>query len=195
MIKVSRYTLTMVVIIVCQITIMSCAFAKERTFRGKVIDFETTEPIEGAVVVAIWYEERATVAGGDTRLKDVKEVLTDMSGEWSIVGPEGRNYDLLPGLSFLTGIYFTREPIFIIFKPGYCSWPEGFSIDACKGKIKPSKLREIKGGRNIELGKLINGERMTVIRNLPSLGMADEAIERLPFFKKLVEQEEKDIRR
>jgi hypothetical protein len=195
MLKAANFIVSTVVIIICQITIISCAFAKDKTFWGKAIDADTKEPIEGAVIVAIWYEERATVAGGDTRLKDVKEVMTDKSGEWSIVGPEGRNYDLLPGLSFLTGIYFTREPIFIIFKPRYCSWPEGFSVDECKGKIKPGKLRDIIEGGNIELGKLIIRKRMTIIRNLPSLGMADEAMKRLPLFKKLVEQEEKDIQR
>jgi len=171
---------------------MSCAFAKDKTFCGKTIDADTKEPIEGAVVVAIWYEARATVAGSDTRLKNVKEALTDKSGEWSIVGPEGRNYDLLPGLSFLTGIYFTKEPEFIIFKPSYCSWPAGFGINACKEKMKASGIGN---GETMKLPKLINRERMTIIRNLPSLGMADEAMKRLPLFAKLVEQEEKDIQR
>jgi hypothetical protein len=190
--KKFRYIFSVIIIIVCQIAIINCSFANDKTFRGKVIDFETKEPIEGAVVVAIWYEARATVAGTDTRLKNVKEVLTDMSGEWSIVGPECRRYDPLPGLSFLTGIYFTKEPEFIIFKPGYCSWPAGFGINACKERIKAFGIGD---GENMELPKLINRERMTIIRNLPSLGMADEAMKRLPLFKKLVEQEEKDIQR
>jgi hypothetical protein len=166
MIKVPKFIVSTVVIIICQITIMSCAFANDRTFKGKVIDFETKEPIEGVVVVAIWYEARATVAGSDTRLKDVKEALTDKSGEWSIVGPEGRRYDPLPGLSFLTGIYFTKEPELIIFKPGYCSWPKGFSINACKG-MKSSGMGEIMEGKTVELPKLTKTEDRIMAKPAP----------------------------
>lgn len=166
MIKAPKFIVSTVVIIICQITIMSCAFANDRTFNGKVIDFETKEPIEGAVVVAIWYEARATIAGRDTRLKDVKEALTDKNGEWSIVGPEGRNYDLLPGLSFLTGIYFTKEPEFIIFKPGYCSWPKGFSINACKG-MKSIDVGESMDGKTVKLPKLTNKEDRIMSKPAP----------------------------
>jgi hypothetical protein len=36
---------------------------------------------------------------------------------------------------------------------------------------------------------------MTIIRNIPSLGIAGEAEGRLPLFKSLVEKEEKEIQR
>jgi hypothetical protein len=61
------------------------------TFKGKVIDADTKEPIEGAVVVASWLEERADIAGSTSELKDVKETLTDKNGEWMIKGPRGRD--------------------------------------------------------------------------------------------------------
>ena len=107
------------------------------TFKGRVIDADTKEPIEGAVVVASWNEERATVSGPSSRLKDVKETLTDKNGQWVIRGPRGMEGGNITAIfTFLTGTYYTRPPEFIIFKPGYCSWPAGFGIDACKGKMK-----------------------------------------------------------
>ena len=130
--------------------------AKEITFRGRVIDYDTREPIEGAVVVASWLEARPTISGESTRLKDVKETLTDKNGEWSISGEEGQPHTEHPYYDFFTGTYHTRPPSFIIFKPGYCSWPEGFYIEACQGKIKSSG--EFTATKTFELPKLTNRE-------------------------------------
>ncbi len=112
------------------ILLITGAFGKDKTFYGRVIDAETKKPIEGAAVVVHWVEARGTVAGESTRFKDVKEVLTDKDGKWSITGPEGsQGDDLTAYLTFFTGIHYTRKPDFIIFKPGYCSYPGGLSIE------------------------------------------------------------------
>jgi hypothetical protein len=124
MIKVPKFFISTVVIIICQITIMSCAFANDRTFRGKVVDFDTKEPIEGVAVVAYWDKARAMIAGESTILKEVKEILTDKKGEWSIIGEEGEPHDPLPYLSLF--IPYTKHPSFIIFKPGYESFKDGW---------------------------------------------------------------------
>jgi hypothetical protein len=150
-----RYILTGFVLVVYLLANMSCAFSGDKVYWGKVIDADTKEPVEGAVVVAVWQEARATISGESTRLKDVKETLTDKNGKWSITGPKGQggsNPILL--LTFLTGMHYTRVPEFIIFKPGYCSWPKGFSIGACKEKIRHSGTAEITEGGNVELPKL-----------------------------------------
>jgi hypothetical protein len=73
--------LTGLVIALFFISGVSGAIAKERTFRGKVIDFDTKKPLEGAVVVAMWFNLK-----GDLFIKDLKEALTNNKGEWSIVG-------------------------------------------------------------------------------------------------------------
>jgi hypothetical protein len=117
--KTLKRSLTMAVGFILLIPMMGCAFAVERTFRGKVIDYDTREPIEGAVVVAYWNEATPTIAGESTRLKEVKETLTDKNGEWSMIGEEGEKHDEHPYWSFITGRYYTRHPLFIIFKPGY----------------------------------------------------------------------------
>ena len=95
------------------------ACAADRTFRGKVIDAETLKPIEGAVVVAIWRKTRAGIAGADTRFKDAKETLTDKNGEWTIVGPEGYEDKIILGLIHLIGVFVTKSPEIIYYKPGY----------------------------------------------------------------------------
>ena len=119
MIRKRRYILIGGVVLVCLVIMIPYACSRDWTFRGKVIDYDTKEPIEGAVVVAEWLEARATIAGESTRYRDVKETLTDKNGEWVIVGPKGRRYDPVPFWSFITGIHYTLHPGFIIFKPGY----------------------------------------------------------------------------
>jgi hypothetical protein len=153
-----RFCLPVVLTFAWLVTMLPCAFAKDITFRGKVIDYETREPIEGAVVVVFWNEATPTIAGTATRLKDVKETLTDNNGEWSIIGEKGIPHTEHPYFYFLTGLYYTKEPEFIIFKPGYCSWPKGFSIDVCKKRMEPGGTGEIMEGKNIELPKLTERE-------------------------------------
>ena len=105
--------------------VIPCALGKQRTFRGKVIDFHAKQPIEGAVVVACWHEARPAVGAESSRVKDVKETLTDRNGEWTIVGEEGKPYNPNPYWSFLTGSYYTKHPVFIIFKPAYEAYGQG----------------------------------------------------------------------
>jgi hypothetical protein len=162
--RVSRTGLISILIVTWLFVVTTCVSAK--TFHGQVIDADTKEPIEGAVVVAYWYKARTTLLGEeDVTLKDVKETLTDKNGQWAVTGPKGREHDLFPYFSTITGIYYTQPPLFIVFKPGYCSWPERFSIDACKSKIKPEGSGRIRDGKTIELPKLTNrGDRL---RNCP----------------------------
>lgn len=126
------------------------------TFKGKIIDADNKEPIEGAVVVASWNEERATPTGPTTRLNEVKETLTDKNGEWKIEGSKGGDIGNIKAIfSFLTGMYFTNLPEFIVFKPAYCSLPKGFGIDSCKEKMRKSFVG-IGQGQTVELLKLTN---------------------------------------
>jgi len=136
----------------CLFLSVSCALAGDRIYGGRVLDYETKAPIEGAVVVAYWVERMAHPAGRDTRLKEVKEILTDRDGKWSITGPEEEIGD--PHVSFLTSTYYIQHPRFIVFKPGYCSWPNGFALDACREKMKPGGAGKIAEGENVELPRL-----------------------------------------
>jgi hypothetical protein len=96
--------------------------AEDWTFQGKVVDAETLKPIEGAVVVAVWREARATQVSSTFRFKDAKETLTDQNGEWSITGPKGEIKGVNEAAwlaSAVLGNYFTADREFFIYKPGY----------------------------------------------------------------------------
>ncbi len=104
-----------------------CPYYKP-AFRGKVIDAETGESVEGAVVTAVYSSEMSCFCciplwpvGGNCQEKDVRETLTDRKGIFHI--------PLYAGLMFpySTGCSTT----FIIFKPGYGKYaPSGFSRSA-----------------------------------------------------------------
>jgi len=83
-------------------------------WKGKVIDAETKQPIDGAAVVAVWYKSYRGPAGLSTGYLDASETLTDKEGRFEI-----------PSFWALH-IFFVREisgPIFTIYKPGYGSYP------------------------------------------------------------------------
>jgi hypothetical protein len=137
------------------------------TFQGRVIDADTREPIEGAVVVASWIESAPAPGGELSRLNDVKETLTDKNGKWSIRGARGRKGNTITVLiSLVTFIPYTEHPRFIVFKPGYCSWPKGYYIEACKKKIRPDSIGD---GETTELPKLTSrGDRLDASHVSPS---------------------------
>jgi len=104
-------------------TVQPYAFGESKTFRGKLVDFDTRKPIDGAVVVAIWFnlEDKPSI-------KELKESLTDKNGEWSIVGQGGGRERLHPlphpMLEGLPMFPWPNEPTFMIFKPGYEDFEE-----------------------------------------------------------------------
>jgi len=169
-------------------------YGKDRTFHGQVIDAETRKPIEGAAVVIHWVEARGTVAGESTRFKDVKEILTDKEGKWAITGPEGsEGNDLIAYLTFFTGIHYTRKPDFIIFKPGYCSYPGGLSIEACKG-IKFSGSGETMAGKTAELPRLPNlMNREDRLRMMPGPVAGEGSIQKQREFLRLLNEESRNL--
>jgi hypothetical protein len=142
---------------VFMITVLSSSISFAKTFRGKVIDADTKEPIEGAVVVAEWSEETTTPTATHFRLKDVKEVLTDKNGEWMIKGPRGGEIgNIKTIISVLTGAYFTKRPRFYILKPGYCSCPAVPGIKVCNERMRPQGING--EGEILELPKLTKKE-------------------------------------
>jgi hypothetical protein len=172
-------------------SIWSSAYAA--TFKGKVIDADTREPIEGAVIVAVWHEATATISGASTRLKDIKETLTNKAGEWVIEGPKGKWGGAITAIyTFFTGTYYTRPPEFIVFKPGYCSWPAGFGIDSCKGKLKPTGNDKLADGETVELFRLIRREdRLKVLPE--AIGDNKAMLRKEKQFMRLINEERRNI--
>jgi len=83
-------------------------------FRGKIVDIETHEPIEGAVVVAIYRKEEMSIADSVDIDIDAREALTDRNGDF-----------VIPSYTtFINPLSWSIPVQFIIFKPGYiCNTP------------------------------------------------------------------------
>ena len=87
-------------------------------WKGTVIDAETKEPIEGAVVVAVWKKVYGgSPAGNISGFLDAIEVLTNKDGRFVI--PKFWKFNVLPLIRWFDG------PEFEIFKPGYTAFPGG----------------------------------------------------------------------
>ena len=84
-------------------------------FRGKVIDAETKEPIEGAVVLAIYkkYPIISGPGGGSSSIILIKEALTDKKGEFYI-----SSYTTI-----IQPLSIEDKTDFIIYKPEYGKYP------------------------------------------------------------------------
>lgn len=83
------------------------------SYRGKVIDAETKEPLVGAVVLAIWYREAPGLGHGPAEdYHDALEVLADENGEF-----------IVPAKTHVTTFGKIREPEFVIYYPGYGFYP------------------------------------------------------------------------
>jgi hypothetical protein len=61
-------------------------FRYDGPYEGKVVDADTGEPIEGAVVLGVWYRIHPNVAGWNSEFYDAVETLTDKNGEFYIKG-------------------------------------------------------------------------------------------------------------
>ncbi len=110
---------TVIWITIILFLLIQSACTRDVTHHGKVVDAETLEPIQGAVVVTIWRKTRIVfLIASTTDFKDAKEALTDKNGEWAITGPEGDENKAAWLLRFI-GVYATTKPQIIIYKPGY----------------------------------------------------------------------------
>lgn len=116
-----KQTFSILLMMICLILIFlkSESFAwlifHKPEYKGKIIDAETQEPIEGVVVVTL-YNTRSIIGGPGGQVYDrihLKEVMTDKNGEFQIpsyttmMGPNSKE----------------RHTDFIIYKPGYASYP------------------------------------------------------------------------
>jgi hypothetical protein len=167
-----------------------CAY----TYKGRVIDAGTKEPIEGAAVVVYWYKEKAVLVDSYQKLKNVKETLTDENGEWKIRGPKGRKYKevspLLGIVSLLPFVYYTLTPDFIIFKPGYCSVPKKASLLAACKEMKYHGGDDYGFGSTIELPRLTKRGHRRLASMVGPIGSGKKWRKKQKEFIRLLKQED-----
>ncbi len=77
-----------VLVILAILTTSSCSYGVriDGPYEGKIIDADTKEPIEGVVVLGVWYTAQFSPAGSTHNFYDARETVTDKKGEFSIRG-------------------------------------------------------------------------------------------------------------
>ena len=178
------------------------------SFQGKVIDAETKEPIEGAVVV-VTYSKKAIRIGPESVsiIVDVKESLTDKDGIFHI-----------PSYTTIIDPFsWSKEVTLIIFKPSYGSFPHGrvyppkgmetryeefFSGEI--GEVKEVWITEPwKVGADhkkekvtfgiVELPQLQTREERLKAKNSADIFGADFSTKELPLLYKAISEENKNL--
>ncbi len=86
-------------------------FYHKPAYEGRVLDAKTEQPIEGAVVVAVYYKQTFGVVEWGTGVIRVKETVTDNNGRFRFP-----SYTTL-----INPLAWSLQVCFTIFKPGYAS--------------------------------------------------------------------------
>ena len=148
-------------------------------YRGKVIDADTRAPIVGAVVVARWSRDRIGPFHSVMEHYAVREVLTDADGAFLI---EAKAIEERAPKR-------TRYPEFLIFMPGYGSYPRfqkaptGFTGGVFEG-----------AGVLVELQRLesLEDRRRHLLRVNP-MNYANEPFTEVPELMKKIDEERVSI--
>jgi hypothetical protein len=88
-----------------------------RPYRGLILDSDTKAPLAGAVVVALWMRERVYPFQVNSEHYAVRETVTDAEGRFVM-----EVKDIEEGAPRRT-----RKPEFLVFLPGYGSFPNGYT--------------------------------------------------------------------
>jgi hypothetical protein len=127
-------------------------------YKGRVIDSETKQPLEGAAVIAVWESVTPTMADQVHSYLDAEEVLTDSDGRF-VVGKH-------PPRTFRLG--WVEGPRITIYYPGYGFYP----------RFQVSPALRLSYGLNEQL-KTMEKEEMTI--ELPRLKTRKERVEVISF--------------
>lgn len=104
------------------------------TYRGKVVDAQTGEPLEGAVIAIVWYKKPVITMNGPQYFHSAKEGFTDSNGEFSVDGS--------PGIDWNPLTYIKERPYIAIFKPGYGPFPTGYFRERPTQEIEKALVEE-----------------------------------------------------
>lgn len=153
-------------------------------YRGKVLDLETGEPIEGAVVAGVWVLEF-----NFTSFCDAKETVTDKNGEFVL--PKASCFTLWP-LSQMGRL------VIIVFKPGYLGFPPlGATFEERRARMPGFTGHEFQDKKQyniIRLGKpKTREERELTYGRAGSPFGPDEAFKKLPVLLKMTNEERKNL--
>lgn len=114
----------------------------EGDYRGRVVDAETGDPIEGVVVAGIWYKEKINLAGGNSIYTDAKEDLTDKNGQFNIK------------------VKFIKQANVILYISVYKSGYNGLTKRAWRSLAESSGVQIVNENPEIKIHKLTHEKRL-----------------------------------
>lgn len=82
-------------------------------WKAQVVDAETEKPLEGVVVLAVWFKMIRTPGGPSPKFYDAEEMVT---------GPDGRFTIASRWMFTLNPFTYIDGPEFFILKPNYGEW-------------------------------------------------------------------------
>jgi hypothetical protein len=157
-----------------------CTYAirYDGTYSGKVVDADTREPIDGAVVLGTWYTIQRSVGGGVSYYYDARETVTDKTGEFSIPGQ---------GLRIMSNL----EPMSVlIFKAGY-NYEQAGTWNTLKMGLYSKDRIKWEGDKPIfQLKKLSIEERKR--RGGPPSPPTEASFERVEFMLREIDKDRKE---
>lgn len=161
-------------------------------FKGRVVDIDSKEPIEGAVVVAIYYKSTLNPpAGSYSNVIHVRETVTDKDGRFRFP-----SYT-----TFIHPLSYSGECSFLIYKPGFANLGKGPGETYFSGKATaPFELnafwnntlliRYLTNG-TIEIPKLTNKKEMErAWMNAQVWSLTDINENEFPVLSKIIHDEE-----
>lgn len=161
----------------------------DASYKGKVLDLETGQPIEGVVVAGAWdVDQYGGIGGVISTFCDGNEALTNRNGEFKV--PRAFCWHWWP---FST----MGSPQFIVFKHGYLGYPP---LGATQEEIK-SRMPDYTGAEFtkktdilIKLGRpKTREEREFTQSHAQSLFYREAASKKLPNLIKLINEERKTL--
>lgn len=148
-------------------------------YSGKVVDAQTGEPIEGAVVLIGFYTKSFSVGGPVYRFADAFETLSDAKGEFRF--PPNRI------TSFKVMRIWDKNSRITIFKPGYGAYPGHYKTFSAP-KLTPSRFLPEDEHITFHLPKLLTLEerKENLYKIQKPAGISND---RIPILRKLEDQE------
>jgi len=162
----------------------------EPEFNGKILDIETKQPIEGAVVVVEYKKKTMGIGASMSSMFDVRETLTDKDGK----------FHFSPYTTLIQPFSWQIPTGFVIFKPGYASLKLGsgyFTGEVTKEQegtwpnleLEVLKYR-LRGSGTVELPKLVTRGQRLIAR---MIDIEDYSAKELPLLYKAITEEGKAL--
>jgi len=139
---------TIVLLSILLLSFSGCAiYHHYDPYYGKVVDMETKQPLEGAVVLAVYSTWLWASPGGQVGyFLDAQELVTDKNGEFLIPS--------LNAFAFRPLSTFKQKPYINIFKPRYGCYPGLWS----KSSLVPNTVLQTDKYMTVEMLELNNWE-------------------------------------